>query len=173
MLKKIFLLSIILFLSFSFFIAGDALAKCKCYCGNETVNYTPANDNDDCKKICNTVNPSEGVNQNKLCENNRIDQNNGSGSITIKNPLSKQGGPMNPEVLYGRIITGLLSFVGIASLAAFVYAGFIFLISAGNPERVKKAKDVMVYAVIGVVVSMASYAILSFIFKTLEGATGN
>jgi len=93
-------------------------------------------------------------------------------TTSIENPLKKEGGPIDPEELYGRIISGLLGFVGIVSLVAFVYAGFVFLISAGNPERVKKAKDTMIYAVIGVFVSMASYAILNFIFTTLEESTG-
>jgi hypothetical protein len=91
-----------------------------------------------------------------------------AGPIKLIDPLNING---QQEELYARVIKGLLGLVGIASLIAFIIAGFMFLTSAGNPEQIKKAKDTMVYAVIGVAVSMASYAILSFVFTTLEKST--
>jgi hypothetical protein len=66
-----------------------------------------------------------------------------------------------------------LAFVGVAALVTFIYAGFMFLTSSGNPEQVKKAKDTMLYAAIGVAISMGSYAILSFVLGILQGPTGN
>lgn len=90
-------------------------------------------------------------------------------AITIPDPLNIYSA--DPTELYARIIKGLLGFVGITALLAFVYAGFLFLTSTGNPEQVKKAKDTMIYAVIGITVAMTSYAILNFVFSTLETST--
>ena len=143
-----------------------ALAECNCYCSN-VPSPTPVANKAACVKYCNDNTPSKSIDPNKNCPSIQTD-NNGNGAVSITDPLNIG----DPSELYARIVSALLGFVGIASLVTFVYAGFLFLISSGNPERVKKAKDAMLYAVIGIVVSIASYAILSFIFKTLEGATG-
>ncbi len=97
----------------------------------------------------------------------------GGTSVSLDNPLNpnKPNEPIAGEELWGRLIRGLLGFLGIASLVAFIFAGFNFLTAAGNPEQVKKAKDIMLYAVIGIVVALGSYAILSFIFKALMTPT--
>ena len=159
--------------------ATTVWAECLCYCngGNKVVSSSDCGSNcDPCggqcsaggfsynpQNACKTQTPDDGV----------YDDYQAKDGITIKNPLSASGNPVPPEELYARLISGLLAFVGVASLIAFVFSGFTFLTSAGNPEKVKKAKDVMIYAVIGIIISMASYAILSFIFKTLETATNN
>ena len=93
------------------------------------------------------------------------------GTVTIEDPLDL--GPGGPMTLYARLIQALLGFVGISSLVTFIYAGFLFIFSGGSADKTLKAKQTMLYAVIGIVVSMASYAILSFIFETLEKGTGN
>ena len=90
-------------------------------------------------------------------------------TIRLENPLSPSGGPLRPEELYGRIIRAFLVFVGIASLVTFVFAGTLFVASGGNAERVTKAKNAMLYAVIGMAVSIGSYVILSFVIDVLKG----
>jgi len=91
-----------------------------------------------------------------------------SGQICLTDPLNLKG---DPSELWARLIGALLAFVGVGALVTFVYAGFMFLTSSGNPEQVKKAKDTMIYAVLGVAVSMGAYVILSYIFDILQGAT--
>lgn len=39
------------------------------------------------------------------------------------------------------------------------------MISGGDPGKVKKAKDVLLYAVIGIVVVMVAFVITSFIIQ--------
>ena len=170
-MKKIFLLIPLIIILFSLTIAPMALAECNCYCSN-VPSPTPVANEAACVKHCNDNIPLKSMDPHKRCpviETNKASNNNCEGTVCITDPLHING---DPQELYVRIVNALLGFVGIASLVTFVYAGFLFLISSGNPERVKKAKDAMLYAVIGIVVSIASYAILSFIFKTLEGATG-
>ena len=86
----------------------------------------------------------------------------------LPNPLSPTGTEVPAEELYGRVIRAFLAFVGIASLVTFVFAGAFFVFSGGNAERVKKARDAMVYAVIGIAVSLGSYVILSFVIEALK-----
>jgi len=61
----------------------------------------------------------------------------------------------------------ILGVTGSLTLIAFVYGGVLFLISAGSSERVNKAKQVIVGAVVGLVIVFASYMIIGFVFKGL------
>jgi len=52
------------------------------------------------------------------------------------------------------IVYGL---VGVGLFGLFVYGGFLWLTSTGEPEKVKKAMDTMVNAVIGTVIIVFAY----------------
>jgi len=69
---------------------------------------------------------------------------------------------------------GLLGFIqGIASLVAyafvaiaiilFLYTAFLFLTASGNEERQKKAKQTLLWALIGVAIALFSFGIFAFI----------
>jgi len=163
MKKHLFIFSILLIFFLQFFVAPIALADCECICEDNT-KTAPVLDRTYCLKLCGSA-LFDTV--NGVCKT--ITANPDSTSISLKDPLNLS----SPEDLYVRVINGLLGFVGVAALVIFIYAGFIFLFSAGNAEKTKKAKDTMLYAVIGVLVAMASYAILDFIFQTLQTSTGN
>lgn len=65
------------------------------------------------------------------------------------------------------VVTGILNTVyfwlGIVAVGFIIYGGFIYMISAGDSGKVKKAKDTLLYAVIGVVVVIVAYAITNFV----------
>lgn len=49
---------------------------------------------------------------------------------------------------------------GFIALAVLIYAGFIYFTSTGNPEKLKDAKDRIVYAFLGLVILFGSYLLL-------------
>ncbi len=57
------------------------------------------------------------------------------------------------------IISGVVSFV------AFVYAGFLFIISFANEQNQEKAKKTMLYAGIGIIVVLLSFVLTNFFIK--------
>jgi len=69
------------------------------------------------------------------------------------------------------IIKITLSFLGVIFIVLIVYAGFLWMTSAGNEEKVKKAKDIMVAAIIGVAIVLLAYAITYFVIDKLLDAT--
>lgn len=71
---------------------------------------------------------------------------------------------MNVVVRATQIILGL---TGTVALVAFVYGGFMFLISAGSSEKVNQAKGIIKGAIIGIIVVFLSFSIISLIFKAL------
>jgi hypothetical protein len=64
-----------------------------------------------------------------------------------------------------RIMQVALAIVDIFALFMFILGGFEFLVSAGNPERVKKDQDTLVWATIGILFITLSYTVLKFVFE--------
>jgi len=67
-----------------------------------------------------------------------------------------------------RIALGLL---GIIFLALIVYAGFMWMTSAGNEDRIQTAKKIMVAAIIGTAIILCAYIITIFVIESLTEAT--
>jgi len=64
-------------------------------------------------------------------------------------------------------VTAIFSVVGIIAAAMIVFGGVRYSMSQGDPGKVKKAKDTIMYSVIGLVVTLLSYAIVAFILGNL------
>jgi Type IV secretion system pilin len=60
------------------------------------------------------------------------------------------------------IANWILGIVGAVALLFFVYGGFVFILSAGNEEKVKEGKTILMNAIIGLVIVFASYLIIQF-----------
>jgi len=73
------------------------------------------------------------------------------------------------ESLISNAITGITAFAGVAILATIVISGFTFLFSGGDAKQLEKAKNSFTYAVIGLIVIVSAYLILSLI-ELLTGA---
>lgn len=74
------------------------------------------------------------------------------------------------SITYG-IINTVLIFMGVITLVLIIYAGFIWMLAAGNDEQVGKAKKILKGAIIGLVIVLASYGISQYIFNTLVATT--
>lgn len=87
----------------------------------------------------------------------------------IPNPLGTGDEASDPRLLLGRIISAVLGIVGSLALAIFIYGGFTWMTSAGNQDRVKKGKDMIIWAVLGLAIIFTSYAIISFLIGAFIG----
>ena len=63
----------------------------------------------------------------------------------------------------------ILALTGSAALLMFTYGGVMFILSAGNQERVSKAKTIFTNSVIGLAIVLGSWVIVTFIEKVLKG----
>lgn len=61
------------------------------------------------------------------------------------------------------VINFFLTFLGLLAVIMVIYGGFLYVSSAGNEENVNKAKKILLYAVIGIVVIIASFALVNTI----------
>ncbi len=66
------------------------------------------------------------------------------------------------------IANWLMAVFIVATVIAFLIAGFLYLTAADNPERQKRANKMILYGVIGVVVALLSGGMVALIQSFLE-----
>ncbi|MCF7860200.1 pilin, partial [Patescibacteria group bacterium] len=79
----------------------------------------------------------------------------------------------DPRIIIARIINIVLLFLGVIAVGLIIYAGFIWMTSAGNDEKVEEAKKILKNAVIGLIIILSSWGIATFILNRLISATGS
>lgn len=65
------------------------------------------------------------------------------------------------------VIEILLRLVAVTAVIWLVYGGFQYLISQGEPDRTKSAKDTILNAIIGLIIAVSASVIVVFIGRTL------
>jgi len=93
-----------------------------------------------------------------------------SGSGMIVNPI-----PSVTSVpgLIQTILQGVLK-IGIPIVAlAIIYCGFLFVFARGNSEKLTKAKDALLYTLIGAAILLGAWAIATMISTTVLGIAGS
>jgi len=110
------------------------------------------------------------------------------GYLGIVESEAEYGNPDLANVI-GRVIKVILGFLGLILLILFIYAGFLWMTSGGDEEKISTAKKIMGAAVIGLLIIVIAYAITNFIvdrigevaeekctvddYKCVDDGTGN
>lgn len=71
----------------------------------------------------------------------------------------------------GSIVNVLLWVVGILSVTMIVWSGFKYITSAGDTSKLASAKSTLIYAVVGLIIAILAYAIVTFV-RTQVVSTG-
>ncbi|MBI4426803.1 MAG: Ig-like domain-containing protein [Candidatus Kerfeldbacteria bacterium] len=71
------------------------------------------------------------------------------------------------------VIRWVLGILALVAVSYIIYGGFIWLTAAGNPERIQKAKRIIINAVIGLVIVLLAFAIVSFVVRAIQGSSGD
>ncbi|MFA4871450.1 MAG: pilin [Patescibacteria group bacterium] len=85
----------------------------------------------------------------------------------LANPLGDEQGDVSKVA--NNLIKAALGLTGVLAIIAFIWGGIEWMTSGGNEPRIKKGKDMMIWAVVGLVAIFGSYAILNLIFQALGG----
>ena len=88
--------------------------------------------------------------------------------VALPNPLGETSVPK----LIGRVILGGTGIVGSIALAMFLYGGFLWLTAAGNPDRIKKGKEIIIWSVLGLGLIFGSYILVNFVIGAITGGVG-
>ena len=89
-----------------------------------------------------------------------------SNSVTGVNDLANAGvnlGQTDLKQVIANIINIILAFLGTLAVLLFLYAGYLWMTANGEAAKLEKAKKIMVDTAIGLAITLAAYAIASFI----------
>jgi len=90
-------------------------------------------------------------------------------SVSITNPLAA-GGIDSFQTLIGRAINSILGVVGSLALVMFVYGGLLWMTSGGSNEQVKKGRDILIWATVGLVIIFSAYGLVRFVIQGVGAA---
>ena len=66
-----------------------------------------------------------------------------------------------------KILNAIIGVLGIVAVIFIIVGGVNYMTSAGDSAKAKKAKDTILYAVIGLVVCVLAFAIVNFVIGTI------
>ena len=91
-----------------------------------------------------------------------ICSNGNENSVYCKN---KNTGETQVNGIIKTIVEVLLTAVGAISIIMIVIGGIMFALSSGDAQKAAKARNTVLYAVVGLAVSLFASAIVNFVFN--------
>jgi len=73
-------------------------------------------------------------------------------------------GSVNLMSMIGLIINSVLGLLGAIFIILMIYAGFGWMTAAGNEQKTEKAISTIKHSIIGLIITLSSWAIWAFIF---------
>ena len=74
--------------------------------------------------------------------------------------------------VFTRLTNTILMGVGLISVIMLIFGGLRYITSGGDAKKVTDAKNTILYAIIGLIICVLSYAIVNFVLNTI-GAAGS
>jgi len=74
-----------------------------------------------------------------------------------------------PSVVEG-LINGIITVVGIVAVIVIVVGGQRYIVSQGDPSKITAARGMIIYGVIGLIVTLLAFAVVNFILKGVFGS---
>lgn len=76
---------------------------------------------------------------------------------------------IGPNGVFTQITNTVLYVVGIISVVMLIYGGLRYVISGGDSKKVTDAKNTILYAIIGLIISILAFAIVNFVINAITG----
>lgn len=102
-------------------------------------------------------------------DNNGNTETGDVGSFTkVPVPSLRDYGPGSWEAIGSNIINLLATVAGTALVIMLLVGGVMFIASAGNEEQAGKAKTVLTNAIIGIIIVIAAWGIITFVVDLVK-----
>ena len=67
------------------------------------------------------------------------------------------------------ILSNVIAILGLVCVVVMIIGGVNYMISSGDAGKVKKAKDTILYGLIGLVVCVLAFALVNFVLDSILG----
>lgn len=92
-----------------------------------------------------------------------IDSACANNNVNSDNAVCTRNGTTSTSSFVGALVNTLLFVVGALSVIMIIVGGLLFVTSQGDSGGITRAKNTLLYAVIGLVVAILAYAIVNWI----------
>lgn len=91
------------------------------------------------------------------------------GLIIIKLPLGMTD--VDLRVVLSRLVNQAMGLIGIVFVCIVIFSGFSYMMSMGDEDKAKKAKNTISQGIIGLVIIFCSYSIANFLINSIRDAS--
>ena len=93
-----------------------------------------------------------------------------SGAINTGANAACNGGCGSPSIdgIFAGVTNTLIFLVGAVSVIMIIIGGLRYVLSNGDPKQAETGRNTIMYAVIGIVVAIAAFAIVKFITSHIK-----
>ena len=89
-------------------------------------------------------------------------------STSAKAACGTSCGGSDLGVFFGKITNALVYLIGAISVVMIIIGGLRYVLSNGDPKSTESAKNTILYAVIGLIVAIAAFAIVTFVTNNIK-----
>lgn len=85
-----------------------------------------------------------------------------------------EGMPANlvgPDGVFNQITSIALYIIGAISVIMLIWGGLRYILSGGDSKKITDAKNTILYAIIGLIIAILSYAIVNFVLNSINSIT--
>ena len=90
----------------------------------------------------------------------------------ITDPLLQEAAGCNTtkkaDEVVNAVLTVVLSFVGVIAVGVIIYGGAMYMTSNGDSGKIQRAKNIIMYGIIGMVVALLAYTIVHFVSQGVD-----
>ena len=91
----------------------------------------------------------------------------------VKKVAADQEGNNNLVSSVTAILNGIIAVLGLVCVVVMIIGGVNYMTSSGDAGKVKKAKDTILYGLIGLIICVLSFAIVNFVIVNIIGGGGD
>ena len=77
-------------------------------------------------------------------------------------------GPTPVAEIVVNVITWMMSIIGVIAVAFIIYGGIMYATSAGNEQQIERAKKILLYAIIGLVIAIMALVIATLVTRVVQ-----
>ncbi len=93
----------------------------------------------------------------------------GSGSYNYVGQLQGTGTKTDLLSIIQTIINVVIGLVGVIAVVVMIMGGISFITSQGDTNKVTKARNTILYGVVGLIVALLAFAIVNFVMSDMLG----
>ena len=67
------------------------------------------------------------------------------------------------------ILSAVFGIIGVIAVVMIILGGISYATSQGDPSKIKKGKETILYGIIGLIVALLAFAIVNFTLTALQG----